>query len=67
MRSTLPTALGNLLLTVCASIVGSLVVVWMISGLFDFHLNASLVAMLSAVLSVSVGAPRFLRQRHPAS
>jgi hypothetical protein len=41
-------------------------VVWMMSALFGFHFNASLVAMLSAVLSVSVGAPRFLRQRHAA-
>jgi hypothetical protein len=67
MRSTLPAALGNLLLTVFASVVGSLLVVWMISALFGFRFNASLVAMLSAVLSVSVGAPRFLRQRHAAS
>jgi hypothetical protein len=64
MRATLPAAAGNLLLTVVASVLGSLVVVWMISTLFGFHFNPSLVAMLSAVLSATVGVPRFLRQRH---
>jgi hypothetical protein len=64
MRSVLARAVGNLVLTVVASVLGSLLVVWVISALFGFDFNPSLVAMLSAVLSAAVGAPRLLRQRH---
>ena len=65
MSPTLRSAFGPLLLAIVASVLGSLVIVWAVSRLFNFYYNPSLVAVLAAVLSAAVAGPRLLRPRHP--
>lgn len=65
MSPTLRAALGPLVVTMVASVVGSLVIVWAVSRLLDFRYNPGLVAVLAAVLSAAVAGPRLLRPRQP--
>lgn len=50
-------------LTILACIVGSLAVVWLVSQVMGFRMNASVVAVLSAVLCAAAIAIELRRKR----
>lgn len=50
-------------LTILACIAGSLAVVWLVSQVMGFRMNASVVAVLSAVLSAAAIAIELRRRR----